>query len=327
MRTLTKQIIVFVGLVFGFSGLPYYLAIHTRHLGTGMGMVVFLIMWCPALAALVSCALFRIDVASLGWNWRPTSYEIWGYVIPLLYALPVYIATWLLIPGSFGFSDFARPMAESFGFPNAPTVTTLLLAIPSLATVGVIGSISRALGEEIGWRGFLLPRLVERAGFTGGCLLSGCIWAAWHYPLLLFADYNTGTRPAFALACFTVMVIAVSYVLGWLRLKSGSLWPAAMLHASHNLFVQAIFDRITKPAGRTLYITTEFGIGLALAAGVCGFYFWKRRREVLPNVKHDEDLRIVAVAGQMPIGTQSATSSYFQGDGRIAQKHDATACH
>jgi membrane protease YdiL (CAAX protease family) len=296
MRPLTKQIFVYLVLVFALSSLPYYLVIHTGHLGTGSGMAVFLIMWCPALAALVSCGLFRIDLASLGWSWRPTRYEIWGYVIPLVYAFPVYLVTWLLIPESFGFSDFAKSMAESFGFPNAPTATTLLLGIPSLAIVGVIGSLSRALGEEIGWRGFLLPRLVQRAGFTGGCLLSGCIWAAWHYPALLFADYNAGTRPAFALACFTLMVIAISYVLGWLRLKSHSLWPAAILHASHNLFVQAIFDRITKPAGKSLYITTEFGAGLALTACVCGLYFWSRRKEVLPAVGHDENVGIAAVA-------------------------------
>ena len=296
MRTLTKQIVVYLALAFGFSSLPYYLIIHTGRLGTGAGMAVSLIMWCPGLAALVSCALFRIDLANLGWNWRPAKYEIWGYVIPLIYALPVYIATWLLIRGSFAFYDFAKPMAESFGFPNAPLATTLFLGIPVLAIVGVVGSLSRALGEEIGWRGFLLPRLVERVGFTWGCLLSGCIWAVWHYPALLFADYNAGTRPAFALACFTLMVIAISYVLGWLRLKSGSLWPAAMLHASHNLFIQAIFDRMTRPVGRALYITTEFGAGLALAACACGFYFWSRRKEVLPAVSHGGNVKIAGVA-------------------------------
>ena len=76
------------------------------------------------------------------------------------------------------------------------------------------------------------------------------------------------------------MVIADSYILGWLRLKSGSLWTAAVLHASHNLFIQAIFDRITAPVGRSLYITTEFGLGMVLTVGVCALYFWMRRKEV-----------------------------------------------
>jgi membrane protease YdiL (CAAX protease family) len=281
MRPLAKQILSFLLLVFTFSSLPYYLMIHTGHIGAGNGMVVSLVMWCPAFAALATSALFRIDLATLGWNWRPARYQALAYVIPILYAFPVYIAAWTAIRGSFAFSAFAAPLGAAFGFPDSPRATALGLAIPCYATLGVISSTARALGEEIGWRGFLLPRLVEQAGFTWGCLLSGCIWAVWHYPGLLFADYNAGTRPVFALTCFTLMVIADSYILGWLRLKSGSLWTAAILHASHNLFIQAIFDRMTAPAGRVLYVTTEFGFGLVLTAGAFALYFWTRRDEVL----------------------------------------------
>jgi uncharacterized protein len=280
MRPLTKQILVYLLLVFAFSSVPYFLIIHSGHIGAGNGLAVGLIMWCPAFAALATCRLFKIDVATLGWNWRPVRYVAWAYAIPLLYALPVYVVTWAAIPKSFAFSEFATRAADSFGFPNWPRTTALLLAVPCYATIGVISSTARALGEEIGWRGFLLPRLVERTGFTWGCLISGCIWASWHYPGLLFADYNAGTRPAFALSCFTLMVIADSYVLGWLRLRSGSLWTAAVLHASHNLFIQAIFDRMTAPAGRALYVTTEFGAGLVITAGICAVYLWRRRGEV-----------------------------------------------
>jgi membrane protease YdiL (CAAX protease family) len=202
-------------------------------------------------------------------------------VIPIFYALPVYIVTWAAIRGSLAFSAFASPLGSAFGFPDWPRATALFLAVPCYATVGVVASTARALGEEIGWRGFLLPRLVQQTGFTLGCFLSGCIWAVWHYPGLLFADYNAGTRPAFALTCFTLMVIADSYILGWLRLKSGSLWTAAVLHASHNLFIQAILDRMTAPVGRALYITTEFGAGLVLTAAACALYLWTRRKEVV----------------------------------------------
>jgi CAAX protease family protein len=284
MKPLAKQILAYLILVFTFSSLPYYFMIHTGHIGAGNGMVVTSVMWCPAFAALATCRLFGIDLATLGWNWRPARYVAWAYVIPVLYALPVYVATWSAIRGSFAFSAFAAPWGTAFGFPNWPQASALLLAVPGYATLGVISSTARALGEEIGWRGFLLPRLVQQTGFTWGCLLSGCIWAVWHYPGLLFADYNAGTHPVFALTCFTLMVIADSYILGWLQLKSGSLWTAAVLHASHNLFIQAIFDRMTAPVGRALYVTTEFGFGLVLTAGACAFYLWTRRNEVLDTV-------------------------------------------
>jgi membrane protease YdiL (CAAX protease family) len=278
-----KEILAFLVFVFLFSSLPYFLMIHTGHIGAGEGLVVRLVMWCPALAALTTCRLFRIDLASLGWSWRPARYVGWAYVIPILYALPVYVATWTFIPGSFSFSTFAATMGASFGFPGSPRATTFLLALPLLAILGTVTtSLAYALGEEIGWRGFLLPRLVGQFGFTVGCLLSGCIWALWHYPELLFADYNAGTSPAYALTCFTLMVIGLSYVIGWLRLKSNSLWPAAMLHASHNLFIQGIFDPMTATTGRARYITTEFGFGMALTIAATAFYFWTCRKSVEP---------------------------------------------
>jgi hypothetical protein len=60
-----------------------------------------------------------------------------------------------------------------------------------------------------------------------------------------------------------------------------------MLHASHNLFIQAIFDRMTNPVGKALYVTTEFGFGLALTVAACAFYLWTRRGEVEGLSLHD----------------------------------------
>lgn len=279
-QALTRQILVFIACVAAFSSVPYSFIVHSGHIGTGHGLMVALLMWCPAFAAFATCGFFRIDIASLGWKWRPTRYVVWAYLLPIFYALPVYVFAWIFIADSFQFSAFAASSGAAFGFPHWPRTVTLLLVLPTYASVGVISSMARALGEEIGWRGFLLPRLVGRLGFTVGCFISGCIWAMWHYPALLLADYNSGTPRVYALTFFTLMVIGDAYVLGWFRLKSGSLWPAAMLHASHNLFIQAIFDRMTRPSGKALYVTTEFGAGLALTVAVCAFYFWTRRREI-----------------------------------------------
>jgi hypothetical protein len=66
-----------------------------------------------------------------------------------------------------------------------------------------------------------------------------------------------------------------------------------MLHASHNLFIQAILDRITAPAGRALYFTTEFGCGLALTIGATAVYFLGRRGE-LPKAVESTALQPVA---------------------------------
>ncbi len=274
--TLTRSgALTFLALVFTLSLGPYLLVIHAHHLAVGGGLVVGVLMWMPAAAALLTCRVHGVDIASLGWHWRPARYERLAYVLPLLYATPVYLACWFFIPHSFAFSSFAAAAGTSYGFPSWPRATALLLSVPILASFGVIGSTARALGEEIGWRGFLLPRLSDRFGWRLGCLLSGGILAVWHYPLLLFADYNSGTPKLFAMTCFTLMVFGSAFQLGWLRLRSNSLWPCAVLHASHNLFVQAVFDRMTAPVGKPLYLTTEFGAGLAITCALTAFVLWR----------------------------------------------------
>jgi hypothetical protein len=57
-------------------------------------------------------------------------------------------------------------------------------------------------------------------------------------------------------------------------------WTGVILHASHNLFIQEIFDPLTTDRGLTRYVTTEFGVGLALAYTVLAVYFWRRRGEL-----------------------------------------------
>ncbi len=198
MRSVPKDILVFLVLVFLFSSGPYAILIHTGQLRTGGGLLVYALMWCPAAAAFLTCVLRGISAGSLGWHWLPARYEYYAYFIPVLYALPVYVITWVAVKGSFALEPFSSAAAKLFQLPHHPYLAAFGLEIPLLATVGVISSLGRTLGEEIGWRGFLLPRLVHQFGFGFGCLLSGCIWAVWHYPLLLGADYNAGTKPVYA---------------------------------------------------------------------------------------------------------------------------------
>ena len=238
------------------------------HFGKEPAMLSRFLMWCPGAAALATCALHRLPRATLGWHWPATRWLVLAYAVPILYALPVYAGAWLSIPGALDAAGFAATTAGAYGFADHPVLATGLIGVPLIATVVVLSTMTWALGEELGWRGFLLPRLVERIGFNGACLVSGLIWAVWHYPSLLWADYNAGTDPAYAVACFTVMVVALGFILGWLRLRSGSVWPCALFHASHNSFVQGIFDPLTANVGASQLVTTEFGCGLAVTITV-----------------------------------------------------------
>ena len=76
------------------------------------------------------------------------------------------------------------------------------------------------------------------------------------------------------------MIFGLSFALTWLRLKSGSLWTAVFLHASHNVFIQQFFTPFTYDTGNTAYFIDEFGIGLALVSLLIAYLFWKRRDEL-----------------------------------------------
>ena len=265
MRRSDRALITFLALLCLLSAAADALIVH---LGEEPAMLSRFLMWCPGAAALFACAIHRMPQATLGWKWPKTRWLIFAYALPVLYALPVYGIAWLSIPGAFAAANFSATTASTYGFASHPVLATSLISVPLLMTVVVLSTMTWALGEELGWRGFLLPRLVERIGFTGACLVSGLIWAVWHYPSLLWADYNAGTDPAYAVACFSVMVVAMGFILGWLRLRSDSVWPCALFHASHNTFVQGIFDPMTANVGASRLVTTEFGCGLAITIAV-----------------------------------------------------------
>jgi len=79
------------------------------------------------------------------------------------------------------------------------------------------------------------------------------------------------------------MVVSSAFIAAWLRLRSGSVWPAAIYHGAHNLFVQLIFTPLTTNTGHTAWYIDEFGAGLALTTLLGAIVVWRRRHE-LPAV-------------------------------------------
>ena len=130
-------------------------------------------------------------------------------------------------------------------------------------------------GEEIGWRGFLLPQMAKTWGFRAAVLFGGLIWAVWHYPLILSGRYLAGTPIWHQLPMFTIEILGMTAVLGILRLNSNSIWPAILLHASHNYFDQNIFAPLTNGGG-SRYFAGETGIITAVIACVIAILMTKK---------------------------------------------------
>ena len=249
--------------------------------GGGGGHYVEALMWCPAAAAFLTALILKCDIAGLGLSRFGGKYALWGYLIPLFYAAAAYGLVWSLGLGTFPSADGIAKLAARMGWqvsaPSAFVPPYFLL----VATTFLVGATARALGEEIGWRGFLVPRMTARFGFTGGAIRVGVIWASWHLPLILFGTYNNGTPWWFGFGCFAVGVIAMSVILAWLRLKSQSVWPCALLHASHNAFIQAFFTPLTAAKGAiTAYAIDEFGFAVPAVIAVVAIMLWLRRGEL-----------------------------------------------
>lgn len=297
-HTPKKAIYLYLQLTLAFSAVVWTFIIWSGHLGMGFGLVIPAIMWCPALAALTTCRLLGRQVRSLAWRWPDNRYMAAAYFVPLAYTSISYGAVWGLRLAGWN-SEFVRLVAQELGLNGLPTWASFTLCIVFMATGGVIQNLSMTLGEEIGWRGLLVPELAKEMSFTRVSLVSGLIWAAWHIPLLLFADCDAGTNRWYALGCSTITCVSVSFILAWLRLKSGSMWPAALLHASHNLFAPIIFDNLTRNTGSTLWYTTVFGAALATTSTLFALYFWTRRGEIQqPIAKHEptQAVKFVTVA-------------------------------
>jgi membrane protease YdiL (CAAX protease family) len=280
-----RAIAMFLVFVFALSSIFYALIIHAGRIGAANGMFVQGLMWCPAIAALLTCVLLGRSVRSLGWTWKP-KYQAISYAIPVAYALVAYVFVWLSGLGGFPDYAFIDGIARAAGWTTMPTGFVLFFYVLLRGTVGMVVSTATALGEEIGWRGFLVPELSKVTSFTGTAFISGIIWSIWHFPELLFADYNNGTPAWYGLTCFVVMVVGISFVFAWMRLKSGSLWTGAFLHASHNLWIQSIFTPLTTNTGRTKWVIDEFGFALPVVAVIAAIIFWRRRGEVERPAAH-----------------------------------------
>jgi membrane protease YdiL (CAAX protease family) len=280
-----SRIIVFLLLAFGFSSVFYALIIGCGHVAGASGMYVTGLMWSPAVAALLTCRFTGKPSSELGWSW-PRSRWVWmACLLPIVYAGAAYIIVWITGLGTFGNPTFLASASKDLGWTSAPAWLIPIGSLLVYTVPGMIGGVSTGLGEELGWRGFLTPEMTRAYGFTRGTLFTGVIWTSWHLPILLFADYNAGTPWWFAMPCFAVMVMGLSFPFAWLRLRSGSVWPAAILHGSHNVLIQIWLTPITGARGGiTRYAIDEFGFMLAFAAILMAIVFWRKRAELPASI-------------------------------------------
>jgi membrane protease YdiL (CAAX protease family) len=260
-RVPARAVVIFVAVALALAwavALPLY---FTGGLGNPLTQLVAVgMMATPAIAAVLVVRFVDRPQSiprELGlWPLRPArrlfAYLAFAVVIPaviVLSALP--IGAWLgVYPADITeFSAFREAFEAQAGGLPLPIPIGVLVALQFVNVVigGIVNTIP-ALGEELGWRGYLLPKLMP-LGAIPAVLISGVTWGLWHAPLLLLG-YNYPSAPGWiAVLMMCGMCILIGAVFGWLRLRSNSVWPPALAHGVFNATagLSLVFARAGEP--------------------------------------------------------------------------------
>jgi membrane protease YdiL (CAAX protease family) len=236
-------------------GLAWLVAWPLWARGEGMAdpllpLVATAMMLTPAVATLAALVVDRRTrgrrpardiLRGLGmWPLRPARRTI-GMSVVMVFAMPLIVAIGLGITGlaglavldPVGFSGFAEALAGELppGTPMPPVVLVVALQL-AMIPVGAVVNAPFAFGEEVGWRGWLLPAL-RPLGVWPALIVSGAFWGFWHTPLILLG-YNFGLTDVTGVLLMVLSCTLFGVLLGWTRLRTGSVWPAVFGHGAFN---------------------------------------------------------------------------------------------
>jgi membrane protease YdiL (CAAX protease family) len=228
-------------------------------------------MWAPALARFVARRTVDRDFD------RPLQLSRWGttgarvVLVPLAVPLMVYGA-------AYGVGWFAGLVQWNPGGGRWTSSSRIAVNfIINLSVLGVIGT-ATALGEEIGWRGYLQPRL-DAAGLRSSVLIVWFCQLLYHAPLIAGAGYASTGGFLRDVARFAPADLALTFIWASESYKAASLWPAVFFHSFHNTISQWLFPRLFAGGenelwlGETGYLPAAFYV---IAGGVfCASMRWR----------------------------------------------------
>jgi membrane protease YdiL (CAAX protease family) len=230
------------------------------------GAVVFTHMATPLLVTLFMLFIVTRDGygqhGRFGLDFRPSGWRTWGLalLLPLLVLTVSYGLGWLS-----GAAALVVP-TDGGGLPSF-----IINQLINLVVVTIL-----VLSEEIGFRGYMLPRLL-RLGSKRAVVLSGFAHATWHLPILLLTPfYEVQGNLYLIVPVFLLVLTAAGVVIGLLRLETDSIWPGTILHGAFNGFWNVFAELTLLSSPAAVYLVGESGVFTLLATAVVAFWFLRR---------------------------------------------------
>ena len=280
MNITKKRLLIYLGFSFGMAWLIFFVFIFTGHTWTGsspeMLSLVSLGMLAPAIAHVITRKVtnegFRLTgeksmMLGIDLKWKKWIFFLLAMFLPVVYSTLGDVVVWLFCPEAFGEAE----------------VSSFVVIIYPLITVvqGVVLSFA-AFGEEFGWRGYMMPKLIELVGMPKALIIGGIIWGLWHAPLTCVGHNFGMDYPGFPYVGIIVMCLfctVLGTILMYVTVKTNSVWPAAFMHAVNNSMPSAMLLFTRQDVEVPMWINTLSNIPLILIAILCFSLMMKKKEQ------------------------------------------------
>ena len=283
-----KRLFNYLALAFALTWIPVFvlLAMGYPYSSIAFFVCLFCVMLMPALSSILTRLVTKEGFKDL--MLRPKfrghlRYYLAGWLLPGVLILAAAALYFAVFPRTFDSSLSVLKMVfiKQLATRSIGTIILMQMALGWLAAPFI--NFIPALGEELGWRGYMLPKLCALLGTKKAIPVSGIIWGLWHAPMIA-AGHNYGTGywgwPVTGILAMVVFSMAYGSFLAWLTLRSGSALPAALAHGGLNGFASIGVYFCRGGAYSPFVGPVATGIVGGAPVLVAGYLFWRRSRSL-----------------------------------------------
>ncbi|MES1049512.1 CPBP family intramembrane metalloprotease [Bacillus thuringiensis] len=209
--------------------------------------LIVVYMFTPAISSILTRIILKEGFKDVSFSlgnlkvWKGIGFAL---LIPMIICGITYSIAWLSGIARFQHPEggMLEPIYNILGLQYVTAPFSFIYLVVLSAILGSLLNLIPVLGEEMGWRGYMLTRLIN-AEFSRPILISGLIWATWHVPIVIAGLYVEGSSVFLSVLGIYLCIVPFSYITAYLRLITGSVWPSVIIHTTWNAIIQGPFAR------------------------------------------------------------------------------------